>query len=135
MIHQCLRHPHYTRRRGIKYLYCEYIYLSWCVSSQVVSNSWFHKDSHSLTDTLLTIIKENVTYKVAFGLNKGNIVSVLTGGTKVPDHLHVNCSLTLRMLNILKLMLKASRIMSRTRSHHRFELFGINYVLIHLNLV
>ena len=55
------------------------------VTSHLISISWAQKNHHDLTDTLLTIIEENATYKVAFGFDKGDVGSVPTGGKKVVD--------------------------------------------------
>lgn len=39
-----------------------------------------------LTDKLLTVISEQVTYKVAFGFDKGDAGSVNSSGKKVKEH-------------------------------------------------
>jgi hypothetical protein len=41
---------------------------------------------HYLTDSLLGLIKENVTWKVASGFDKGNNQKVKTGGKKLTEH-------------------------------------------------
>ena len=41
---------------------------------------------HHLLDKLLGIIEENDTYKVAFGFDKGDFGSLLTGGKKTIEH-------------------------------------------------
>ena len=48
--------------------------------------SWTHLDNHHLSDTLLTMIEGKAHYKVAFGIDKGNITLVPMGGKKIIDH-------------------------------------------------
>ena len=48
--------------------------------------SWAQKKYHNLTDTLLTMIEENMMYKVTFGFDKGDVGSVPTSDEKVVDH-------------------------------------------------
>ena len=49
-------------------------------------NRWAKKDMHYLTDTLLGLIKDNATWKVTFGFNKGEVQMVKTGGKKLTKH-------------------------------------------------
>ena len=58
------------------------------VTSHLISISWAQKNYHKLPDTLLTIIEENVMYKVVFGFDKGDVGLMLTGGKKVVDLHH-----------------------------------------------
>lgn len=41
---------------------------------------------HYLTDSLLGLIEENATWKVVFGLDKGRVQAVKTGGKKLVEH-------------------------------------------------
>jgi hypothetical protein len=41
---------------------------------------------HYLTDSLLGLIEENATWKVAFGFDKGDNQKVKTGGKKLTEH-------------------------------------------------
>jgi len=49
---------------------------------------------HHLSDKLLRFIKENNTYKVAFGFNKGDVGSVPTRGKKTIEH---HCAITCKL--------------------------------------
>ena len=41
---------------------------------------------HYLTDSLLGLVEDNVTWKVAFGFDKGEVQKVKTGGKKLTKH-------------------------------------------------
>ena len=41
---------------------------------------------HYLTDSLLGLVEDNVTWKVAFGFDKGKVQKVKTGGKKLTEH-------------------------------------------------
>ena len=47
---------------------------------------WAQEDTHHLTDKLLTLIEDNVMWKVAFGFDKGDVGHIPAGGKKVKDH-------------------------------------------------
>ena len=55
-------------------------------SVHMSTHRWTKASFHHLSDKLLGFIKENDTYKVAFGFDKGDIGSVLTGGKKTIEH-------------------------------------------------
>ena len=55
-------------------------------STDMVLQSWAKPENHHLTDTLLTLIEDNATYKVAFGFDKGDVGSIPTGGKKLGEH-------------------------------------------------
>ncbi|KAG1845203.1 hypothetical protein F4604DRAFT_1688819 [Suillus subluteus] len=54
-------------------------------SNQRIVN-WSDPNLSALTDKLLTVISEHVTYKVAFGFDKGDAGSVNSSGKKVKEH-------------------------------------------------
>jgi hypothetical protein len=41
---------------------------------------------HYLTDSLLGLVEDNATWKVAFGFDKGKVQQVKTGGKKLTEH-------------------------------------------------
>jgi hypothetical protein len=50
------------------------------------THRWTKASFHHLLDKLLRFIKENDTYKVVFGFDKGDIGSVPTRGKKTIEH-------------------------------------------------
>ena len=48
--------------------------------------SWSAKKNHHLSDSLLGIIEDNPTYKVALGFYKGDVENVLNGGKRIIEH-------------------------------------------------